>query len=440
MKRGNALSCHWQPSNTPHLKAAALQTLQELVPIVVSATAAPGEKGSARVSIVFVLITLGLDALGVGIIAPIVPGLVQQLAHLPPERAAPWVGALIAAYAGVQFFAAPLLGALSDRFGRRVVILTSVCGIGIDYLLLAWAPSLWWLFLGRLIAGATSANVAAATAFIADVSDPDEKTGRFGLIGATFGAGFVIGPALGGILGEHGLRLPFYAAAGIAFANLLYGFFVLPESLPPEHRRPISWARANPFGLLKGVVRDPALRRLALSWSCSWVGLGAVQSSLVLFTRYRFGWGPVANGLLLAGVGLSQAVVEGVLLTRVTARLGERTTALVGYCAGALGYAILALALAGWMMVPAVVLLALAGLAVPSVRAMVSGRGGVDHQGEMQGVLSAVEGLTAVAAPLVTAWLFYAFTSPALPVHLAGAPFLLAALAAITAWALVRQL
>lgn len=390
-------------------------------------------------SIGFVLATLGLDALGVGIIAPIVPGLVQELEHLPPEQAAPWVGALIAAYAGVQFFAAPLLGALSDRFGRRPVILASVFGIGLDYILLALAPSMWWLFLGRLIAGATSANVAAATAYIADVSSQKDRSSRFGLVGATFGAGFVIGPAIGGWLGGYGLRWPFYAAAALAFANFLYGALVLPESLRPENRRPVSLARANPFGLLRGVWRDPALRSMAIAWSCSWVGLGAVQSSLVLFTRYRFGWDAGANGLVLAGIGLSQAVTEGFLLTRVTARLGDRRTALLGYAAAALGYATLALALAGWMLAPAVVLLALGGLAIPSVRAMVSSRGGVDRQGEMQGVLTAVEGLTAVAAPLLTAWLFYAFTSPAVPVRFAGAPFMVAAGGALFAGALLRR-
>jgi len=379
---------------------------------------------SGGVSVAFVLITLGLDAVGVGIIAPIVPGLVQSLAHLAPAKAAPWVGALIAAYAGVQFFAAPLLGALSDRYGRRPVIFLSVLGIGVDYVLLALAPSLWLLFIGRLVAGATSANVAAATAFIADVSTEDDRPRLFGLVGATFGAGFVIGPAIGGFLGAYGLRLPFYAAAGLAFANALYGFLVLPESLRPENRRPVTWARANPFGLLRGVWRDKPLRRLAIAWSCSWIGLGAVQSSLVLFTRYRFDWGAQANGLLLAGVGLAQAIAEGLLLAPVTARLGARRTARLGYIAAALGYGVLSLALVGWMVVPAVALLALGGLAVPSVRAMVSTQGGTKNQGEMQGVLTAVEGLTAVAAPLITAWLFFAFTSSAWPIRFAGAvPF-----------------
>lgn len=388
-------------------------------------------------SVVFILATLGLDALGVGIIAPIVPGLVQHLAHLLPSRAAPWVGALIAAYAAVQFFAAPLLGELSDRFGRRPVILISVAGLGCDYILLALAPSLWWLFVGRLIAGATSANVAAATAYIADVSKREDRSRLFGLVGATFGAGFVIGPALGGFLGGYNPRLPFIAAAILSLANVGFGLFVLPESLDAKDRRPMTWARANPFKLLAGVARDPALRRLALAWSCSWIGLCAVQSSLVLFTGYRFGWGPQLNGLVLACAGLSQAVVEGFLLRHVTGRLGERRTAIMGYLSGTVGYGLLATAFAGWTVLPAVAMISVGGLAIPSVRAMTSGRGSESHQGEMQGVLSAVEGITAVGAPLATAGLFYLFTESILPVTFPGAPFILAAASALLAGVLM---
>ncbi len=393
-----------------------------------------------QASVTFVLVTLGLDALGVGIIAPIVPGLVRQLAHLSPERAAPWVGALVAAYAAVQFLAAPLLGELSDRFGRRPVILASVFGLGCDYVLLALAPNLWWLFAGRLIAGATSANVAAATAYMADVSPESDRPRLFGLVGATFGAGFVIGPAMGGLLGAYGLRLPFIAAAALSFINVCFGLFVLPESLPGEKRRELTVERANPFRLLAGVARDRSLSRLAIAWSCTWIGLGAVQSCLVLFTGYRFGWGPTLNGLVLAGVGLSQALVEGLLLQTVNARLGARRTAVLGYVCGAAGYGALSLALAGWTMMPAVVLIALGGLATPSVRSMVSGRGAADSQGEMQGVLAAVEGLTAIVAPLLTAGLFYAFTSHSLPVMFPGAPFALAAISAVVACLLMRKL
>ena len=393
-----------------------------------------------QASVTFVLITLGLDALGVGIIAPIVPGLVRQLAHLSPDRAAPWIGGLIAAYAAVQFFAAPLLGELSDRFGRRPVILASVFGLGCDYVLLALAPNLWWLFAGRLIAGATSANVAAATAYIADVSSSEDRPRLYGLVGATFGAGFVIGPALGGVLGTFGLRLPFIAAAALSFLNVCFGLFVLPESLAKDKRRGLTAARANPFRVLLGVARNRSLSRLAVAWSCTWIGLGAVQSCLVLFTGYRFGWGPALNGLVLAGIGLSQAVVEGFLLSFVNGRLGTRRTAVLGYVCGAIGYGALAIAFAGWTLMPAVVLIALGGLATPSVRAMVSGKGEADSQGEMQGLLTAVEGLTAVVAPVLAAGLFFAFTSHALPVMFPGAPFALAALSAIIACLLLRKL
>ena len=401
---------------------------------------APAMASNSKASVTFVLITLGLDALGVGIIGPIVPGLVRELTHLPPEAAAPWVGALIAAYAGVQFLAAPLLGELSDRFGRRPIILASVFGLGCDYVLLAFAPNLWWLFVGRLIAGATSANVAAATAYIADVSGTEDRPRLFGLIGATFGAGFVVGPALGGFLGEYWLRLPFLAAAALALVNVAFGLFVLPESLTKDKRRSLTWARANPFSLLAGIAGDRALGRMAVAWSCSWIGLGAVQSSLVLFTGYRFGWGPQLNGFVLAGIGVSQAVVEGLLLRHIVARLGQYRSALLGYAAAAVGYVLLALAFEGWAVAPAVVLIALGGLAIPSLRSMVSERGAANSQGEMQGVLSAVEGLTAIVAPLLTAGLFFVFTQKGFPVHFAGAPFVLAAGAAAFAGLLLKKL
>ena len=397
-------------------------------------------RNRAPASVTFVLVTLGLDALGVGIIAPIVPQLVQQLGHVSPDRAAPWVGTLLAVYAAVQFFAAPVLGGLSDRFGRRPVILASVFGLGCDYVLLAFAPNLWWLFAGRLLAGATSANVAAATAYIADVSPVGDRPRLYGLVGATFGAGFVIGPALGGLAGSFDLRLPFMIAAGLSFANFCFGIFVLPESLKRDNRRAFDWSRANPIRQLLSAMHDRELGRLALAWSCTWVGLGAVQSSLVLFTAFRFHWGAGLNGLVLAGLGLSQALVEGLLLRHVTAWLAERRTAILGYSAGVVGYAMLALAMWEWMIAPAVMLIALGGLATPSVRSMVAGKGDSDTQGEMQGLLASVESLTAIVAPLLAAGLFFAFTSKVIPVTFPGAPFMLAATFAALGIALIRKL
>ncbi len=381
-----------------------------------------------------------MDAVGLGIIAPIVPNLVEKLGHLPAQDAAPWVGALIAVYATMQFLAAPLLGELSDHFGRRTVILASVLGLGCDYILLAFAPNLWWLFLGRVVAGATSANVTAATAYIADVAGEEDRAKLFGLIGATFGAGFVVGPAIGGVLGGFWLRLPFVVAAALALLNAGFGLFVLPESLPDDRRRPIDWGRTNPFRRLAGLTRDRSLGRMALAWSCSWIGLGAVQSSLVLFTAYRFHWGPALSGLALAGIGLSQALVEGVLLRYVVAAIGERRSALLGYAAGTAGYALLAVAFMSWLIAPAVALIALGGLALPSLRTMVSTRDKGNNQGQLQGALSSVEGLTAVAAPLVAAGLFYGFTSPAVGLQFAGAPFVLAAAAAAAAGFILRTM
>ncbi len=305
----------------------------------------------ARVA--FVLATLGIDALGFGIVVPIVPNLVVQLSHLPPSAASFWVGALLASFSAMQFLCAPLLGALSDRFGRRPVLLMSLSGVCFNYLMLAWAPSLPWLFIGRLIAGATAANVSAATAYIADVTPPQLRAQRFGLVGATFGLGFVLGPALGGVLGGYGLRLPFLGAALLAGLNVLYGLFVLPESLPPERRRAFAWRRANPVGTLGAIAADRDYGRLALAWCCAWFSIGTLQSSFVLANDLRLGWGPAQNGAALAAVGLGSALVQGLLVRRIVPRLGERRAALLGYALAACAYLLFAFADRGWICTPA---------------------------------------------------------------------------------------
>jgi DHA1 family tetracycline resistance protein-like MFS transporter len=243
-----------------------------------------------RASAAFALVTLGLDAQGVGIVAPIVPGLVRDLGHLSPDKAAPWIGALIASYAAMQFFAAPILGALSDRFGRRPFILASVFGVECDYVLLALAPNLWLLFVGRLIAGATSANVAAVTAYISDVSDVDDRSRRFGLIGATFGVGFVVGPALGGLLGAYSLRLPFVAAAAaLSFSNVCFGLFVLPESLEAGNRRAITWARAAPFKPLMGAVCEKSMSVCRLRGHARGLDWGRCRAAWCCLPRFGSG-------------------------------------------------------------------------------------------------------------------------------------------------------
>ena len=344
-------------------------------------------------SLWFVLLTLGIDALGFGIIVPIVPELVRQLSSGSAAQAATWVGALVATFAGAQFIAAPVLGGLSDRFGRRPVIVLSVLGVSANYILLAWAPSLAWLFLGRLLAGATAASASAANAYIADITPPEQRSARFGLVGATFGAGFVFGPAMGGVLGNIDLRLPFVAAAGLALANACYGALVLPESLPPERRRAFSWRRANPVGSLRTLLSQRETGWLALGWSFMWFGLGALQSSFVLSTGLRFGWGPQDNGWALAAVGVSQALVQGLLVRPLTRRVGERRAAFGGFGFAILAYLCFGFAQSGWVIYVAVVLQAMGAVSGPAMRGLLSARTPAERQGELQGGLSSVEGL-----------------------------------------------
>lgn len=387
-------------------------------------------------SVRFILITLVIDALGFGLVVPIVPSLVLQLSGLTVSGASVWVGLLLAAFALMQFVCAPVLGGLSDRFGRRPVLLLSLSGICANYLLLAWAPSLTWLFLGRLIAGATAANASTATAYIADVTPPQKRAGQFGLVGAMFGVGFVAGPALGGLLGTYGLRLPFFAAAVLAGCNVLYGLFVLPESLPPALRRPINWRRANPLGSLRVVMANRNMARLAVAWGSIWFALGALQSTFVLANELRFGWDSRHNGMALALAGLGSAVVQGLLVRRIVPALGERRAAMIGGTIAACAYLCIALAPFGWVVLLGIMLQSVGAITSPAIQGMVSAAAAADRQGEMQGALSSVQGLTAIVSPLVASWVFSTFTGPDAIVLLPGAPFVMSTLAyGLAIWA-----
>ncbi|MDR3534035.1 MAG: TCR/Tet family MFS transporter [Rhodopila sp.] len=387
-------------------------------------------------SVRFILATLVIDALGFGLVVPIVPSLVLKLSGLAVSDASIWVGGLLAVFALMQFICAPVLGALSDRFGRRPVLLLSLSGICVNYLMLAWAPSLAWLFLGRLIAGATAANASTANAYIADVTPPAKRAARFGLVGAMFGIGFVLGPALGGVLGAYGLRLPFLAAAGLAACNVLYGAFVLPESLPPARRRPIEWRRANALGSVRVVLADRNLARLALAWCCNWFALGALPSSFVLANQLRFGWDTRHNGMALALAGLGSAVVQGLLVRRINPALGEKRAAIAGALLTASAYFCMGVAPVGGVVLLGIMLQALGAIANPAVQAMVSASASADRQGETQGALSSLQGMTAIMSPLFAAWLFSTFTRPDALVVFPGAPFLASALACcVGCWA-----
>jgi DHA1 family tetracycline resistance protein-like MFS transporter len=397
---------------------------------------APSRPKGHAASVRFILITLVIDALGFGLVVPIVPSLVLKLSGLTVSGASRWVGLLLTVFALMQFVCAPILGGLSDRFGRRPVLLLSLSGICANYLLLAWAPSLSWLFLGRLIAGGTAANASTAMAYIADVTPAARRASQFGLVGAMFGVGFVIGPAVGGLLGSYGLRLPFLVAAGLAGCNVLYGLFVLPESLRPEFRRKFDWRRANPLGSLRVVMANRNLARLGIAWGGIWFALGALQSTFVLANQVRFGWDTQHNGMALAVAGLGSAVVQGLLVRRIVPALGERRSAMIGGVIVACGYLCMALAPFGWVVVAGIVLQSIGAITSPAIQGMVSAAATADRQGETQGALSSVQGLTAIVSPLIASSVFAMFTGPAAPLLLPGAPFLVSVLAyGLAIWA-----
>ena len=389
-------------------------------------------------SLAFILITLFLDALGFGIVVPIVPDLVRELSGGDRSTAAEWVGALVATFAVAQFVSAPVLGGLSDRFGRKPVVILSLAGGAANYLLLAWAPSLAWLFLGRLFAGMTAASASAANAYIADITPPALRSSRFGLVGAMFGAGFVLGPAMGGVLGAIDLRLPFLVAAGLSLANAAYGALILPESLPVERRRRFTWARANPIGSLRTLMADRTTGRLALGWSLMWFGMGALQATFVLSMGLRFGWGPQENGWALAAVGVSQAVVQGLLIRRIIRWLGERRAAFMGFGLAMSAYCVFGFAQAGWLIYVAVLLQAFGAVAGPAMRGLMSARTAPDRQGELQGGLSSVEGLTAIVSPLAAAFVFSTAAQAGGP-GWGGAPFLMGAVSYLCAAAALAR-
>ena len=416
-----------------------MPVVQTQVPDVSQPSHAPAAPPQRQAAIVFVLITLGIDAFGIGVVIPVVPALVHHLSGRSISGSSIWVAALVSGYACAQFIAAPILGGLSDRFGRRPVILLSVSGICVNYILLALAPSLGWILLGRVLAGATAANASASNAYIADVTPPALRAQRFGLVGATFGLGFVLGPAIGGLIGEYWLRGPFVLAAVMAGLNALYGVFVLPESLRPELRRAFDWRRTNPVGTIHNLLQDRTVARLAGAWSGLWFGISVMQSVFVLYTTLRFGWTTGMNGAALAVVGVSQALVQGLLVKRVVRRLGEPRTAMLGCLLAAVAFAIFSLAPVGWVIFPAILIQAAGNIAPPAIRAMLSAKVGPTRQGEMQGALSSVEGLTQIVSPVVAGSLFGLFSAAAAPILFPGAPLLLGAGMYLCAFGFVRS-
>lgn len=393
-------------------------------------------------AVAFVLAAVLIDVIALGIVIPVLPKLVEQMLAGNTARAAEIYGLFGTAWALMQFLASPVLGALSDRFGRRPVLLLSMLGHALDYVLMAVAPTLIWLFIGRVISGITAASFSTAYAYIADVTPPEKRAKQFGLMGAAFGIGFVLGPAVGGILGAYDPRLPFWAAAVFSFANTLYGWFVLPESLPKENRSPLRWKGANPIGALRLLRTNATLFGMAGVATLYQLAHTALPNVAVLYCTYRYGWDTQMVGLSLAAVGIASGVVQAGLVQRFIGWIGERRTLLFGLACGAAGFATYGLAPTGAWFFAGIPLMGLWGLGGASSQALMSRLVGPEAQGQLQGANSSIMGLAGLVGPALFTLAFAAAIRPDSGLHLPGMPFLLAAalmLAATTlAWWVTR--
>lgn len=383
--------------------------------------------GARKAALAFIFVTVLIDVLAFGVIIPVLPHLVEQFAGGRLDTAAYWIGAFGFVFAAIQFVSSPIQGALSDRYGRRPVILLSCLGLGLDFIFMALAPKLVWLFVGRVLSAMTSASFTTANAYVADVTAPDQRAKSFGMIGAAFGVGFVVGPLVGGVLGEIDLRLPFWFAAGLALLNFCYGLFVLPESLPPERRTArFDWRHANPFGAMRLLARYPQVFGLAAVVFIANLAHYVYPSVFVLYADYRYGWTQKDVGYVLALVGVLSVVVNVVLVGRVVAWLGERRALLWSLACGAAGFAIYGHAWQGWMFLVGLPVSALWAIAAPATQALVTRQVGADAQGRIQGALMSLTSLAGIVGPPLFAGSFGWFVSGAAPVALPGAPFYIA--------------
>ncbi len=394
---------------------------------------------SKNAAVGFIFITLLIDVIGFGIIIPVMPRLISDLKHVDVTVASKYGSLLTFAYAFVQFICAPIIGSLSDKLGRRPVLLFSLFGFGIDYLFLALAPTYEWLFVGRIIAGITGASLTTGLAYIADISTAENRAKNFGMVGAAFGLGFIIGPVLGGLLGSIGPRIPFYVSAAISLLNWLYGYFILPESLSKENRRPFSWKRANPMGTLLHLRKYPAISGLIISLALIQLASHAVQSNWNYFTIYQFNWSEKMVGISLGVVGILVAVVQGGLIRYINPWLGNEKSIYIGLLLYAAGIVLFGVATQGWMMFVFLVPYCFGGIAQPALQAVMAGHVPANAQGELQGGLTSIMSAAAIVGPLLMNNLFFYFSRSSAPVHFPGAPFLLGALMLVVSVALAYR-
>ncbi|WP_112321648.1 TCR/Tet family MFS transporter [Oceanibium sediminis] len=391
----------------------------------------------SRAPFLFIILTVALDAIGIGLILPVMPELISELRGASISDAAFWGGWLSFTYAFMQFLCGPALGNLSDRVGRRPVLIVTLTFLGLGYVMMALATSLLALFVARFLAGITGATHATAAAYLADISSRDKRAANFGLIGAAFGVGFILGPAIGGLLGEVGPRAPFIAAAAVSFANAAFGYFVLPESLKPENRRAFEWRRANPLRAIMAMKRLPQMGGLLGANFLSVVSNYVYPAIWSFFIIERFGWSSGMVGLSLAAFGVSSAVVQGWLIRRLLPRLGEWRTAVFGLSMHVLSLLGVAFVPDGVVLFALMPVAALGAMAGPAVQGMMANRVSDDTQGELQGVLAAVAGIGVIISPVLMTGVFRVFTADTAPVYAPGAPFVVAALLAAGALVLL---
>jgi MFS transporter, DHA1 family, tetracycline resistance protein len=391
-----------------------------------SAVSVPAATPVQNAAVVFIFVTVLLDMLALGLIMPILPKLVESFVDNDTARAARIFGVFGTAWALMQFIFSPILGSLSDRFGRRPVVLLSNFGLGLDYVLMALAPSLIWLFIGRVISGMTSASISTAFAYIADTTPPERRAALFGKLGAAFGAGFVLGPAIGGLMGDVHPRLPFWVAAGLSFANTFYGWLILPESLPSDRRAPFRWQSANPLGALHLLRSDRILAGLSLTNFVAQVAHVSLPSTFVLYATYRYGWDTTTVGLTLAMVGICAMVVQGAGIGPIVRQLGERRALMLGLFCGAAGFLIFGLAPTGalfWLGIP---VMSFWGVSGAALQALNTRRVKPEEQGQLQGATTSVQSVSQLVGPFLFTLTFAHFIGKDAPAHLPGAPFLLA--------------
>lgn len=378
-----------------------------------------------KAAVNFIFITVLIDITGFGIIIPVLPGLLEGMMGVDANEAAVYGGYLLFAFAITQFLFSPFMGNLSDQYGRRPIILLSLFGFVIDYLLLAVAPTFFWLVIGRLIAGFFGASYSTANSYIADVSTEENRSKNFGMLGAAFGIGFIIGPLMGGLLGEFGLRVPFYVAAALTFLNFLYGYFILPESLLPENRRKMNWKKANPISTLRKIGNYKNIGYLLVAFFMLYLGSHAVQSNWSYFTMYKFDWSEGMVGASLAVVGATVGVVQAILAQKCADRFGLAKSVIYGFGFYTLGMFLFAMASSTWMMYAFLIPYALGGIAMPNLQALMVREVSEKEQGELQGGLTSLISLTTIIGPILMTQIFFYFTAEGAIINFAGAPFVL---------------